>query len=76
MMNSMIYSAELMIPLGLMFGTLFWIMIFLGSYRHFPKMNKRQKIMMSAASATLLTFILLAITYVAMVFLVREIGIK
>lgn len=75
MVNSLIYSAELMIPIGGTFGTLFWIMIFLGTYRHFPKMNKSQRIMMSAASATLLTIILLAVSYLALIFLVKEIGV-
>jgi len=75
MVNSLIYSAELMIPIGGTFGALFWIMIFLGMYRHFPKMNKYQRIIMSATSATLLTIILLAICYIALIFLVKEISV-
>ena len=71
MASILVYSAALMIPIGGVFGTLFWITIFMQTLRHFPKMDKHQRIMMSAASATLLTFILLAITYLALIFLLR-----
>jgi len=72
MVSNLIYSAELMIPIGGIFGILFWIMIFLGTYRHFPKMNQRQKIIMSAGSATLLTLLLLGISYLFMVLIVNQ----
>jgi len=66
-------SAALMIPIGGTFGSLFWIMIFLQTYRHFPKIDNRERFLMSAKSATILTGILLAVTYVSLLLLMRMI---
>ena len=63
------------LPISLPFILALWIMIFLQTYMHFPKMEKSKKIQLSAGSATLLSAILWLITYIAFYFTV-EVFIK
>ena len=75
MVNAVIYSAELTIIVGGIFGILLWIMVFLQTYRHFPKMSKRQRLLMSVGIATLLTFIVLVICFLSMILLTKQLGL-
>jgi uncharacterized membrane protein YidH (DUF202 family) len=59
------------LPLMAIFGSLLWIMIFLQTYRHFPKMDKHQRISMSVSSATIATVAVMAIVYVFMYLLLK-----
>jgi len=75
MVNAVIYSAELTIIVGGIFGILLWIMVFLQTYRHFPKMSKKQRIILSVGIATLLTFIVLVICFLSMILLTKQLGL-
>jgi len=59
------------LPLMAIFGSLLWIMIFLQTYRHFPKMDKSQRISLSVSSATIATVAVMAIVYVFMYLLLK-----
>jgi len=56
-------------PIVIAFGISFWLMIFLNTYRHFPKMNKENMIWMSIVNATVLTLILIGLVYLALWFI-------
>jgi len=57
------------LPIAIGFGIPFWLMIFLNTYRHFPKMNKENMIWMSIVNATVLTLILIGLVYLALWFI-------
>jgi hypothetical protein len=72
MTNYFLFATVMMIPIGGFFGGLFWIMIFLTSYRHSVELNKRRKIIMCIKSATLMTLVLLVIVYLFILLLVKD----
>jgi hypothetical protein len=51
------------LPIVAVFGTALWVMIFLNTYRHFPKMNPTERLWMCIESATMITLILIGIVY-------------
>jgi hypothetical protein len=48
------------------FGLLEWLMIFFETYRHFPKMEKIQRIQMSFVTATELALFISILCYVTL----------
>jgi len=61
------------IPFVIFGGITIWIIVFLETYRHFPKMGKQRKIEMCSINATVLAFILMITVYVFMIIILREI---
>jgi len=51
------------LPIVAVFGIAFWLMIFLNDYRHFPKMNYKERLTKSIVNATIMTLILLGLVY-------------
>ena len=43
----------------MVFGALFWVLIFFETSRHFPKMDRTKRICMGAFNATALTAVIL-----------------
>jgi len=60
------------IPVVAVFGIIGWIMIFLETYMHFPKLDKRERIKMGAVNATVLVLILIAVVYLSMLVFLRD----
>lgn len=60
------YTVLFILP-SLVFGIPFWIMIFIATYVHFPKMDKANRLEMSISSATILTIVMLLISYLFLV---------
>jgi len=54
------------IPMMVLFGVIGWIMVFIETYRHFPKMDSRQRIALSISNATGMIIIFIIIAYVFM----------
>lgn len=44
----------------------FWLMVFLNTYRHFPKMAHKERVWLSIQNATFPTFALAAIIFIAL----------
>jgi hypothetical protein len=64
-------------PIMLGFGALLWIMIFLESYRHFPKMSKTERMQRAVTNATIATIAVLAVVYASLYFTATHIlGLK
>jgi len=61
------------IPFIIFGGIIIWIMIFLGTYPHFPKMEKQKRIELSFTSATIMAVTLMVILSIAMYFLMKMI---
>jgi len=61
------------IPFAVFSGIVIWIMIFLGTYRHFPKMDKRERIEFSITSATIMAVVLMGVLFFAMLLFMKEI---
>jgi len=57
-------------PIILVFSAIFWAMIFLNTYRHFPKMDEFQRFKLGAENATLLTVVLVGAVVLALYCLV------
>ena len=53
-------------PIVIIFGILGGVMVFLDTYRHFPKMESEKRFGMSLANAIIATLLLLAVVYIAM----------
>ncbi len=73
--KSMYSATDLMViaaPFALLFGSLLWVTIFLQTYRHFPKMDPRQRVWMSCKSATTMTVALLAIVCVFLYLIIQQ----
>ena len=51
------------VPIVAIFGIIEWVIVFLETYRHFPRMEKQKRIMNSVYDATLMTVTITAITY-------------
>jgi len=58
------------LPALLFFGSVFWLIIYLQTYRHFPKMEQRMRVRKSIIDATIMTLSLLAVVFVALYFTV------
>ena len=54
------------IPIMVVFGVIGWVMIFLETYRHFPKMDAEQRMALSLTNATVMIGIFIVIVYVFM----------
>jgi len=54
------------IPIMVVFGSIGWVMIFLETYRHFPKMDAEQRMALSLTSATVMIGMFIVIVYVFM----------
>ncbi len=50
----------------LVFGLVGWLMVFLETYRHFPKMEKTERIRLSVTNATVMTIMLVVVCYIAL----------
>nr|AQS28351.1 hypothetical protein [uncultured archaeon] len=70
-----------MVPLNLLivymavplpFWIALWLMIFLNTYRHFPKMERGERLRLSAINATVPTLILIGIIYLALWFVLQN----
>ena len=61
------------IPFIVLGGIIIWIMIFLGTYPHFPKMDKLKRIKLSVVNATIMAVVLMVIVFIAWVLLAKEI---
>ena len=61
------------LPIFIAFGVPFWFMIFLQTYRHFPKMESAKRMSMSISSATILTAILLGVVFLAWLYFAAQI---
>ncbi len=59
------------IPLMVIGGIVIWIMTFLGTYPHFPKMEKKKRIALSVTSATVMAVALMITLVIAMYFLMK-----
>ncbi len=60
------------IPIVAVFGIIGWTMIFLETYMHFPKLDKGERIKMSAINATVLVLILMAVVYLSMLVILGD----
>ena len=56
----------IVLVLALGFCVPFWLMIFISTYVHFPKMEKRKRILMGIESATALTLFILALVLISL----------
>ena len=63
----------LALPIFIAFGVPFWFMIFLQTYRHFPKMEPAKRLSMSITSATILTALLLGCVFLAWLYIAAQI---
>jgi len=61
------------LPIILTFGTALWLMVFLNTYRHFPKMNPTERLWLCIENATFLTLILIGIIYLFLWFVLSKI---
>ena len=55
---------NLFIPLMALFGAIGWLITFMETYRHFPKMDGRKRLKMSIIMATVMTIFLVIISYI------------
>ncbi|MEM4638079.1 MAG: hypothetical protein QXK76_03615 [Candidatus Woesearchaeota archaeon] len=70
MITKLQYTIIFTLVSGIIFGVLFWLQIYMETYRHFPKMEKKKRIIMSIISATIATAILLTGVILLMIWLV------
>jgi len=54
------------IPIMVVFGVIGWVMIFLETYRHFPKMDAEKRMALSLTNATVMTVMFVVLVYVSM----------
>jgi hypothetical protein len=54
------------LPITILFGIAFWLMIFLSTYKQFPRMNPEERLWLCITNATILTAILVGIVYLAL----------
>jgi heme/copper-type cytochrome/quinol oxidase subunit 2 len=60
------------LPIVAVFGIAFWLMIFLNTYRHFPKMNPEERLRKSIVDTTTITIILIGIVYLFLWFILQN----
>ena len=63
----------LVLPIFVVFGIPAWVMFFLQTYRHFPKMEPAKRLSMSIVNATILTAVLLGVVFIAWLFAATQI---
>ena len=66
--NYILISFPITIPIGI----LLWISAFLNTYKHFPKMGKKERWILSISNATGITIGILGIVYIALIFVARN----
>ena len=60
------------LPVLIVFGIILWLMIFLNTYRHFPKMDSEERLWLCIVNATSLTGILIGIVYLFLWFILAS----
>ena len=65
---------SVLVPLFLVFSVIEWLIVFLETYRHFPKMEKEKRIRNSIIDASVFTFTIFFILYFFMYLLLQIIG--
>jgi len=60
------------LPITIVFGIIFWLMIFLNIYRHFPKMNPEQRLWKCIIDSTTISLILMGIVYLFLWFILQN----
>ncbi len=60
-----------LIPFVVLGSTIIWMMVFLGTYPHFPRMEKQKRIALSAKNATVMTAVLMLIIVITLYILAR-----
>jgi len=60
------------LPLFIAFGIPLWIIVYLQTYRHFPKMEPSRRVWSSITNATLVAGSVILITYLAWILLERS----
>jgi len=63
-----------LVPVLLAFSVIEWLIIFLETYRHFPKMEENKRIKNSIIDATTFTSVVFIILYFFMYLLLQIIG--
>jgi len=71
----MAFQLGFAIAVSAFFVLLLWLMIFLQTYQHFPKMEKRKRLLMSIGNATALS-LSVAILAIASLWLLLEFILK
>ncbi len=56
----------LMLPFIALGGIVIWIMVFLGTYPHFPRMEKAKRLTHSIASATVMAVVIMVILFISL----------
>jgi len=64
---------EYLLPISLVIlgGIIIWVMTFLGTYPHFPKMEHRKRVEFSVRSATIMAIVLMGILLIAIYLLIK-----
>lgn len=60
------------VPMVLIFAALFGLMIFLGTYIHFPKMEERKRIILSLKNAIYIIIMLIVLLYMFLILLFKS----
>ena len=68
-MNSNLFVT---LPVAVMFTLVFGIIVFLGTYIHFPMMEREKRIEISLKNAVSLALILLLLVYISLFFILGE----
>jgi len=61
------------VPVVAVFGIIGWIMIFLETYMHFPRIDKKERIKMSAVNATVIVLVLIAVVYLSILVILERV---
>ena len=59
------------LPIALLFTAILWIMVFIETYMHFPKMDPKQRLGMSLFNASVLSVFLLVFVFIALYLVLR-----
>jgi len=63
-----------LVPVLLVFSVIEWLIIFLETYRHFPKMEENKRIRNSIIDASIFTFTIFFFLYFSMYLVLQIIG--
>jgi len=63
-----------LVPVLLVFSAIEWLIIFLETYRHFPKMEENKRIRNSIIDASIFTFTIFFFLYFSMYLVLQIIG--
>ena len=58
------------VPFVIFGGIVIWVIVFLATYPHFPRMEKQKRIRFTVTSATIMAAAMMAILLVAMYFFI------